>query len=41
MIEAFIDAFVYLLPLIVCLIIVGFCLWVINHLYGEDYGRRI
>ena len=39
--HTFFDVLIYHLPLIVCLIVVGFCLWIINYIHGDSWGKRL
>jgi len=34
------KACVFFLPALVCLLVVGFCLWIINYIYGGSWRSR-
>ena len=39
-IDGLFGIFVFFLPLIICLIIIGFLLWVIGRFHEESWGNR-
>lgn len=34
------DACIFFLPLLVCLLVVGFFLWIFDIIYGNSWGSR-
>ena len=41
MIEAFIDVFIFFLPVIAVIIILSFILWIYAHFNGQNFRRQL